>query len=67
MAALAQFVAMADAEITTLRASVETLAQLSEMLIEVVANGGSVSFMHPLGPAAAETLLGRRAGRTGTE
>jgi ribosomal protein S18 acetylase RimI-like enzyme len=55
MAALAQSVAMADPEITTLRASVETLAQLSEVLIEVVANGGSVSFMHPLGSVAAET------------
>jgi ribosomal protein S18 acetylase RimI-like enzyme len=55
MAALAQFVAMAEPEITTLRASAETLAQLSEMLIEVVANGGSVSFMHPLGPTEAAT------------
>ena len=60
MAALAQFVAMADAEITTLRASVETLAQLSEMLIEVVANGGSVSFMHPLGARGG----GRPSGTT---
>ncbi len=39
---------MADRDITTLRASAATLAQLRNMLIEVVANGGSVSFMHPL-------------------
>ncbi|MGA8633677.1 MAG: hypothetical protein WB805_02350 [Candidatus Dormiibacterota bacterium] len=64
---------MADLEITTLRASVETLAQLSEMLIEVVANGGSVSFMHPLGSVAAETYWtdalaaqARNGGLTGT-
>ena len=55
MASLAQFVAMAKPEITTLRASAETVAQLTEMLIEVVANNGSVSFMHPLGPSQAET------------
>ena len=47
---------MAEREITTLRASVETLAQLSEMLSEVVASGGSVSFMHPLSASAAETF-----------
>jgi ribosomal protein S18 acetylase RimI-like enzyme len=31
----------------------ETIAALAEILIEVVANGGSVSFMHPLAPEAA--------------
>jgi ribosomal protein S18 acetylase RimI-like enzyme len=31
----------------------ETIAALSEILIEVVANGGSVSFMHPLAPQPA--------------
>jgi ribosomal protein S18 acetylase RimI-like enzyme len=41
-------------EVTTLRASPDTRAQLSEMLIAVVADGGSVSFMHPLEQAAAE-------------
>jgi ribosomal protein S18 acetylase RimI-like enzyme len=30
-----------------------TVAALSEILIEVVANGGSVSFMHPLAPELA--------------
>ena len=29
---------------------------LSEILVETVANGGSVSFMHPLSQAAAETF-----------
>jgi ribosomal protein S18 acetylase RimI-like enzyme len=29
---------------------------LSEMLIETVANGGSVSFMHPLAPEAADAF-----------
>jgi ribosomal protein S18 acetylase RimI-like enzyme len=42
-------------DITVLRDSVETRAQLTEMLIEVVADGGSVSFMHPLDAAAAGT------------
>jgi ribosomal protein S18 acetylase RimI-like enzyme len=41
-------VVMPDLEITLLRSSPEIRAMLSEMLIEVVANGGSVSFMHPL-------------------
>jgi ribosomal protein S18 acetylase RimI-like enzyme len=31
-------------------------AALSELLIETVANGGSVSFMHPLAPEAADTF-----------
>lgn len=31
-------------------------AALSEMLIETVANGGSVSFMHPLSPASASAF-----------
>ena len=44
---------MADIEITPLRRSLTTRAMLSEILIEVVAEGGSVSFMHPLKPAAA--------------
>jgi hypothetical protein len=29
---------------------------LSEILIEVVAHGGSVSFMHPLAPASADAF-----------
>src|SRR6185312_115830 len=39
--------------ITQLRPDPATLAMLSDILVEVVAHGGSVSFMHPLAPAAA--------------
>jgi ribosomal protein S18 acetylase RimI-like enzyme len=42
--------------IASLDASPETRARLSEMLIEVVANGGSVSFMHPLAPDVADAF-----------
>ena len=45
---------VADIVITRLEPSPTTRASLSEILIEVVANGGSVSFMHPLAPAAAD-------------
>ena len=38
----------ADIEIRPLAPSPATRAALSELLIEAVANGGSVSFMHPL-------------------
>lgn len=37
-----------------LRANDATVAGLSRLLIETVAGGGSVSFMHPLEPQAAE-------------
>ena len=40
-------------EIAPLTLTAPTVAALSEILIEVVANGGSVSFMHPLAPDAA--------------
>ncbi len=39
---------MADIQIRALKSSPETCATLSEMLVEAVTNGGSVSFMHPL-------------------
>ena len=44
---------MADIQIKTLKSSPGTSAALSEMLVEAVANGGSVSFMHPLSLEAA--------------
>lgn len=47
---------MSNIEIKALSLSPEICAMLSEMLIETVANGGSVSFMHPLSQAAAETF-----------
>src|ERR671933_957767 len=40
-------------QIVALRASPEVIAALSEILVETVAHGGSVSFMHPLAPEVA--------------
>jgi GNAT superfamily N-acetyltransferase len=40
-------------EIVPLRSSPEVIAALAETLVETVAAGGSVSFMHPLAPEAA--------------
>jgi ribosomal protein S18 acetylase RimI-like enzyme len=45
---------VADITITALDASPATRAMLCDILIEVVAGGGSVSFMHPLDTAAAD-------------
>jgi GNAT superfamily N-acetyltransferase len=39
--------------ITVLDAEAHTCASLAALLVEVVADGGSVSFMHPLAPQAA--------------
>jgi GNAT superfamily N-acetyltransferase len=39
--------------ILPLHSSPETVASLADMLIETVASGGSVSFMHPLAPEVA--------------
>jgi ribosomal protein S18 acetylase RimI-like enzyme len=47
---------MSEIEIKPLGPSPETRAMLSEILIEVVANGGSVSFMHPLEQARADAF-----------
>jgi ribosomal protein S18 acetylase RimI-like enzyme len=48
--------AMSEIEITPLKSSPEVRAMLSAILIEVVANGGSVSFMHPLEPWRADAF-----------
>jgi hypothetical protein len=45
---------MSDIQIKALSPSPEISAMLSVILIETVANGGSVSFMHPPSQAAAE-------------
>jgi hypothetical protein len=45
---------MAEFNIAPLQASPQIRAALSEILIEAVANGGSVSFMHPLAVDAAD-------------
>ena len=47
---------MSDIQIKALCPSPEISAMLSEILIETVANGGSVSFMHPLAPAKAQAF-----------
>jgi ribosomal protein S18 acetylase RimI-like enzyme len=47
---------MSDITVAALTASPEIGAALSDLLIETVAHGGSVSFMHPLAPATAEAF-----------
>ncbi|SIN68613.1 Acetyltransferase (GNAT) family protein [Singulisphaera sp. GP187] len=47
---------MSEIEIKALSASPQISTVLSEILLEVVANGGSVSFMHPLEPATARAF-----------
>jgi ribosomal protein S18 acetylase RimI-like enzyme len=47
---------MPDIEIRALGPSPGIGAMLSDMLIETVANGGSVSFMHPLAPETADAF-----------
>ncbi len=47
---------MSEIEIRALSASPKVIAMLSEILVEVVANGGSVSFMHPLDPETARAF-----------
>jgi ribosomal protein S18 acetylase RimI-like enzyme len=49
---------MPDIQIRPLKSSLDTCAKLSEMLIEAVTNGGSVSFMHPLSLQTAEAFWG---------
>ena len=44
---------LAGLDVVALRSSPEIIAALAEILIETVAAGGSVSFMHPLAPDVA--------------
>lgn len=44
---------MSEIRIEALHPAPQVVAQLAAMLVEVVAGGGSVSFMHPLAPEAA--------------
>lgn len=46
-------------EIAPLRLNDATVAALAELLVETVANGGSVSFMHPLEPGVAAAFWTR--------
>ena len=43
-------------EIVALKSEPDVIATLAEILIETVAHGGSVSFMHPLAPRTAEAF-----------
>ncbi len=47
---------MSEFAITPLAATPETRAMLAALLVETVAHGGSVSFMHPLAPDAAHAF-----------
>ena len=47
---------MSKIEITSLSASPKIVDMLSEIIVEVVTNGGSVSFMHPLAPETAKAF-----------
>lgn len=47
---------MSQIEIKALSASPKIRAMLSEILVETVANGGSVSFLHPLDLAMADAF-----------
>jgi GNAT superfamily N-acetyltransferase len=47
---------MPEIKIAALRASPQISAALSEILIEAVASGGSVSFMHPLAQQTADSF-----------
>ena len=47
---------MPEIEIKVLNASPDIRAMLSEILVETVANGGSVSFMHPLTSEVADAF-----------
>jgi ribosomal protein S18 acetylase RimI-like enzyme len=50
---------MPEIEIAPLEASPQIRGALSEILVEVVANGGSVSFMHPLAFEVADSFWER--------
>ena len=47
---------MSEIDIRPLQATAEIRQALGAILVEVVANGGSVGFMHPLGREAAEAF-----------
>jgi ribosomal protein S18 acetylase RimI-like enzyme len=47
---------MSEIEIKALSASPKICEMLSEIMIEVVANGGSIGFMHPLEPVRARAF-----------
>ncbi|MDK9698463.1 MAG: GNAT family N-acetyltransferase [Siculibacillus sp.] len=52
-------------DVRPLAASPETVAALAALLVETVAAGGSVSFMHPLDPAEASAFWARSLAAAG--
>ena len=50
---------MNDVAVRPLTASPQTIERLAALLVETVAAGGSVSFMHPLAPAEARAFWTR--------
>src|SRR5919204_6635381 len=59
---------LASVDIVALRSTPEVISALSDLLVETVASGGSVSFMHPLMPDVAsafwtQSLAAAEAGR----
>ncbi|MBN9220517.1 MAG: GNAT family N-acetyltransferase [Mesorhizobium sp.] len=56
---------MNSIEIKPVHASAETLAMLADLLVETVAAGGSVSFMHPLAKEAASAFWERSLAAAG--
>ena len=50
---------MSSLEIVALRSSPEVIAALADVLVETVASGGSVSFIHPLAPEVAAAFWTR--------
>ena len=56
---------MSEFKISPLQASRQIHRALSEILIEVVANGGSVSFMHPLPLEVADAFWGESLAAAG--
>lgn len=53
---------MSSIEIKVLSHDAETEKMLADLLVETVAAGGSVSFMHPLAQEAAEAFWGQSLG-----
>lgn len=56
---------MTEVDVRPLAASPATITTLSDLLVATVAAGGSVSFMHPLDPAAAAAFWTRSLASAG--
>jgi ribosomal protein S18 acetylase RimI-like enzyme len=60
-----EFMEMWGMKIAALEPSSEVRSNLRDILIETVAGGGSVSFMHPLSPEAADAFWARALSTAG--